>query len=102
MSGLMTLEGITLLNRIPTSVNRPILTPAARALIHNITGTNVKSIANAISITAMMIIGMIYNSIYSHPIFILFIFLTTIRFHYYLIFFSFNSLSLYNLFSLHY
>src|SRR5699024_7364257 len=59
INGLMTRDGTTRRKRIPTSVNSPTLTPAASALIHNITGTKVNKTAKAIIITAIIIIGMI-------------------------------------------
>ncbi len=46
MSGRTTAAGLTFRSRMPTSVVRPTLTPAASASIHNRTGMNVNSIHN--------------------------------------------------------
>ena len=46
--GLMTRLGITRRNLIPTNVKILTFTPAAKAEIQSITGTNVKNTANKI------------------------------------------------------
>src|SRR5699024_8715085 len=69
INGLITLLGTTRRKRIPTKVNNPTFTPAAKALIHSMTGTKVNKMASAIKITAIIIIGAISTiSIFIPPI----------------------------------
>src|SRR5699024_10800337 len=59
INGLITRAATTLRNRIPIYVSKLTLTPAASALIHKATGTNVNKTINAIIINAIIIIGKI-------------------------------------------
>src|SRR5699024_6544931 len=57
IKGLITRDGTTRRNLIPTNVNKPTRTPAANALIQSATGTNVNNTTSAIKIIAIKITG---------------------------------------------